>query len=735
MKKVQVETGKPLQRAGLWGLLATTALGGVVFAAQVAHAQAPTPPAGVIQLEIVTVTEQGESGTGPVNGYVARRTTSGSKTDTPILETPQAISVIGRKQIEDQAAQTVMEATRYSPGIRSETFGGDPRNDWFLIRGFTAQDTGYYLDSLQLFSTAFATFKLEPYGLERIEVLRGPSSVLYGGNNPGGMINAISKKPPLTPFREISVGVNNYGNVYGAFDLGGPVAIDGNGAGNQFYYRIVGLGRVGDTHVDYTNDDRAYIAPSLTWKPNADTTLTILGSYQRDKTNGQNFLPFEGTVVPAPYGRIPTKLFTSNPGFDSFEREQAMIGYQFEHRLNDSWTVRQNLRYNHLTVDFQTLYGLGYAAAPTATEALLARGSFVTKPRVGLFTVDNQAETKFVTGPLQHTMLFGLDYKRYSIDDEQGFEMGPSLNLVNPVYVPATPTTSRYTLNNIVQSQVGAYVQDQIKVDRFTLVLSGRHDWVNTDTTNYLFPGSSSEGDDHKFSGRAGLVYTTDIGLAPYVSYSRSFNPLIGTNSATQRPLEPETGEQVEVGLKYQPVGMNSFVGVAFFDLKRQNVLTTDPNNILNQVQTGEVRSRGIEFEVNANLMEGLNLIGAYTLYDLETTKDLNPLNVGLVPVGVPETFGSLWLDYTVQQGTFQGFGVGAGVRFVGESYADPANTLKVPSYTVADAGIHYERDNWRVALNVSNLFDEVHVGSCSSSNACFYGDRRRATLSASYKW
>ncbi|SCY24837.1 TonB-dependent siderophore receptor [Microvirga guangxiensis] len=729
----QDATEMSFRRAGLWGLLATTALGGLVLSAQAAQAQNAPQANGAIQLETVTVTEQRESGTGPVNGYVARQTTSGSKTDTPLIETPQSVSVVGREQIEDQGAQSVVEATRYSPGVRSESFGADPRNDWFLIRGFPAQTTGYYLDSLQLFSTSFATFKLEPYGLERIEILRGPSSVLYGGGNPGGLVNAISKKPPMTPFREVTVGVNNYGNTYGAFDLGGPVAL--NGDGNQFYYRIVGLGRIGDTQVDHTEDNRAFIAPSLTWKPNQDTTLTILGSYQKDQTNGQNFLPYEGTVVPAPFGRIPTKLFTSNPGFDSFEREQAMIGYQFEHRFNETWTVRQNLRYNHLKIDFATLYGGGYAAAPTANEALLSRFNFVTKPSVDLFTVDNQAEARFATGPLQHTLLLGLDYKRYSIDDEQGFEFGPSLNLLNPVYPPATPTTSRYVLGNTTQTQVGAYVQDQVKFDRFTLVLSGRQDWVNTDNTNNLFPSSSYEGNDSKFSGRVGLVYNTDLGLAPYVSYSRSFDPQIGTNFATGRPLDPETGEQIEVGLKYQPVGMNSFVTVAMFDLKRQNVLTTDPSNALFQVQTGEVRSQGVEFAVNANLMEGLNLVGAYTLYDLETTKDLNPANIGLMPTGTPESFGSLWLDYTVQEGTFRGFGVGAGVRFVGESYADAANTLTVPSYTVADAALHYERDNWRVALNVSNLFDEVYVGSCSGPAACFYGDRRKATLSASYKW
>ena len=663
---------------------------------------------------------------------MATRSASGSKTDTPIIETPQAISVIGREQIEDQKAQSVVEATRYTPGVRSESFGNDSRNDWFLIRGFPGQATGYYLDGLQLYSTSFATFKLEPWGLERIEVLRGPSSVLYGGTNPGGLINAISKKPTMTPQGNVEFGINNFGNAYGAFDVSGPIAVGGN---NQFFYRINGLGRVGDTQVEYTKNDRAFIAPSLTWKPNDATTLTILGSYQRDRTNGQNFLPYVGTVVPAPFGRIPTSLFTSNPGLDKFEREQAMIGYQLEHHVNDAWTVRQNLRYNYLSVDFNTLYGLGYAAPPTTTEALLSRGNFVTTPRVGLFTVDNQAEVKFATGPLQHTMLFGLDYKRYRIDDEQGFEIGPSLNLLYPIYTPTFPTTSRYTLSNIVQNQLGAYVQDQIRFDRFTLVLSGRHDWVNTDTNNYLFPANSSDGNERKFSGRAGLIYNSEIGLAPYVSYSRSFDPQIGLNSATQSPLEPETGEQVEVGLKYQPVGMRSFVGASVFNLKRQNVLTTDPANVLNQIQTGEVRSRGVEFEANASLLDGLNLVGAYTVYDLETTKDLNPDNLGKVPVGVPETLGALWLDYTVQDGALKGLGVAAGVRFVGRSFADQANTYRVPGYTVADAAIHYERENWRLALNVSNLFDEVYVGSCSSTSACFYGDRRKGTLSVSYRW
>ncbi len=685
-----------------------------------------------------------ERGDGPVTGLVANRTTSGSKTDTPLLETPQAVTVIGAEQIDALKAQSVGEATRYAPGIRSETFGNDTRNDFFLIRGFQAEQRGYYLDNLQLFSQAFATFRVEPFGLERIEVLRGPSSVLYGGSNPGGMLNAISKKPLFTPFNHVEAGVNEFGRAYGAFDFSGPVKVGSSPADGSFAYRMTGLLRGGGTQTDNVGDDRIFIAPAFTWKPTEATSLTMLGSYTRDSTNLQNFLPYRGTVVPADFGgRIPTRRFTGDPTFDTFNREQAFIGYQLEHRFDNDVIFRQNARYSHLDINFNSAIGLGYTNEAAGN---LGRYKFLTLPRANIFNVDNQLEKRFDTGLLSHTVLFGLDYRRYRLDDNQATNFSDTpfvgvsdvnvLTGAQTANAPLTKASGRYINASTVQDQLGAYLQDQVRFGRFTLALSGRYDAVRTDTANFVAPDESKLGTEGRFSGRAGLIYTSEIGIAPYASYSNSFNPQIGLNGLTQRPLRSETGEQVEVGVKYQPPGSRSYLAFSAFDLRRQSVALTDPANFLITQQTGEVRSTGLEVEAVAEVTRGLNLIASYTVYDLEITKNAVDTTVlGKRPVNTPERFGGVFVDYTIPDGPFQGFGFGGGVRFVGRSFATALNDFKVPSYTVGDAQVHYERAGWRFAVNASNVTDETFVASCSGLTACFYGERRRITGSVSYRW
>ena len=299
-----------------------------------------------------------ESPRGAIQGYVAGRSMAGTKTNTPIMETPQAISVIGREQIRDQKPGKFDEILRYTPGVIAGTFGADTRNDWFLIRGFKSDDIGLFLDGLQLFYTSYASWKLQPFNLERVEVLRGPSAVLYGGSSPSGIVNAISKMPPAEPVRYLETGVNNFGNGYLAFDFGGPAAIPTENG--KLYYRLVGQVQGGGTQVDFTGDNNFFIAPSLTWKPDADTTFTVLGSASKNETRGLNFLPYVGTVVAAPFGRIPTSLFASDPSVDTFKREQEMLGYQFERNLSDDGTFRQNARFAHVDVTLSTLFGLGY---------------------------------------------------------------------------------------------------------------------------------------------------------------------------------------------------------------------------------------------------------------------------------------------------------------------------------------------------------------------------------------
>jgi iron complex outermembrane recepter protein len=675
----------------------------------------------------------GQDPRGPVNGYVADRSLTGTKTNTPLMETPQAISVVSRDQIRDQNPGSFAEALRYAPGVRSETFGADTRNDWFKIRGFDAQDVGLFQDGLQLQSFAFATWKFPPFGIERIDILRGPSAVLYGGTGPGGLVNIVSKKPPYEPLNYVETGVNSFGNSYLSFDFGGPVATS-SGPSKELFYRLLGTVQGGDTQTAFTPDNRYSIAPSFTYKPDIDTTLTVLASASRTDTRVQGFLPYVGTVVDAPFGRIPTRLFASDPSVDYHRREQEMIGYQFEKNLTDDLTVRQNARFAHDDVSFQTLLGNGYVGGVPAT-AQLSRFNDFASDVANQANLDTQFEYRFTTGAIQHKALVGIDLKSYEVADLQAFDFAtPSLNLLNPVYgIPQGFPGTVFANQTITQKQAGLYAQDQLKLGRFTLVLSGRNDWVNTLDNNRIVPSNGR--DENKFSGRAGLIYNTDVGIAPYVSYATSYNPIIGTNLTTGQLFTSETGVQTEAGVKIEPTGFDGHFGAALFDLKRQNVLTTNPLNALQSVQTGEVTSRGIELEAVANVTSELKVTGSFTNFHIFVSKDLNPALIDTVPTNTPSTIASLWGDYTFKTGPLTGFGFGAGVRYNGISYADTANSLVVPEYVVGDAAVHYEIRNWRFAVNVTNIADKIYVGSCSTPNACFYGDRRRAVASASYRW
>ncbi|MGV7217963.1 TonB-dependent siderophore receptor [Bradyrhizobium sp. UFLA05-112] len=673
-----------------------------------------------------------ETPRGPVHGYVAGRSSSGTKTNTPIMETPQSVSVIGAEQIRDQKPNKLDEVLRYSAGVRAGTFGADTRNDWWLIRGFKSDDVGLFLDGMQLFYTSYASWKLQSPNMERVEVLRGPSAVLYGGSSPSGIVNVISKMPPGEPIRYIETGVNNFGNAYVGFDVGGPVATSPENG--KLLYRVVGQVQNGGTQVDFTPDNNYFIAPSVTWKPDADTTFTVLASASKQDTRGINFLPYQGTVTNAPFGRIPTSMFLGDPSIDKFTREQEMLGYQFERNLTDSLTFRQNARFAHVDVTYRGLVANGYSNANTGD---IARYNWYAKDTANQANLDNQLEYRFDTGLVKHTMLFGVDLRGYQIDDYQQFQFGttPSINVFNPVYGLNVPfTTGPFRNYLITQKQAGTYLQDQVKLGNFTLVVSGRNDWVETTQAARDTGATVASRDDSRFSGRVGLIYNFDNGLAPYVSYATSYNPVIGLNANNQLLL-PETGKQVEVGLKVQPKWFDGYFTVSAFDLKRQNALTTDPSNVLLQNQTGEVTSRGIELEAVANVTKELKLIGAFTSYHLFTSEDLDSSLIGKTPTNTPELLASGWADYTFKEGPLAGFGFGGGVRYVGSSWADSANTLEVPAVVLGDLALHYEWQNWRTALNVINVTDKTYVASCASVTSCFYGDRRRVTASVSYKW
>ncbi|MCW4116317.1 TonB-dependent siderophore receptor [Aurantimonas sp. MSK8Z-1] len=703
-----------------------------VLFATVAMAALTAPAAAqeTIQLEQVTVDGVGPSGgiadPAPVEGYVAKDTTAGSKTAAPIAEVPQSVSVLGREELDDRGVQKVDEALRYTAGVFAQPFGKDTDTDWIYIRGFDATQTGVSLDGLPLFQYAFAGIIVDPFLLDRVEVLRGPASVLYGGSNAGGLVNSVMKRADGEHHGYAETGIDDTPNGYVGLDLGGRFI-----GSDAWSWRVVGRVKGGRTDVDYADNLRGTVAPSLLFEPDADTRLELYATYEYDDqrhTNG--FFPYVGTVVDAPYGRIDRSFYYSEPELDRFEHKQASVGYEFEHRLNDTVTLRSNTRYLYLE---RNEYG-PYLYDTVQTDDVLNRLNFAHDTDAGLFTTDNQAIFSFDTGAVRHELLTGVDYKHYRIDQTQAVGAADPLSATNPVYTNNLPPLfAPYTDEVVSLDQLGVYAQDQLKFgDGWIVTLNGRYDEVWIDRDDRTSFDVDYDGEEGSFSGRAGIAYAFANGLTPYASVSRFFDPQIGTD-ANNEALPPQTGEQYEIGLKYAPTFLDATFTASLFDLTRRNTVQSDANFVPRAV--GEVRSRGIELEANANLTESLKLTAAFTAYDLEITENVDPTLVGNRPYLVPEVLGSLWLDYTLKSGPAEGLGFGGGLRYVGSSYADNQNTLEVPSVTLFDAAIHYEKDDWGVSLNVNNVFDEAYVSGCQQAYSCAYGEGRSGLLKAHVKF
>ena len=678
-----------------------------------------------LSLPSTTVSGQAYSSVSPDDGYVAKRGSVGSKTDTPLVETPYSVSVVTREQIEAQQPKTVAQALRYTPGVNTELAGPQFVTDQLTIRGFQ-QGTGRMLrDGTRSFLPNFLGWDApEPYGLERIEVLRGASSVLYGASDPGGQINLVSKRPTTEPLHEIQLQAGNNHYNQSAFDLGG--ALDEEGV---WSYRLTGLFREADAQVDHITNRRHYVAPAISFRPDSNTEFTLLAEYQKQTGNFGNPLPAAGTVFHDPRGSLDRDTYVGETAYDFMTNEKTSVGYVFEHSFNEVWTARQNVRFSDYRQASSELAIFGAAGDD------FSRYNDQRQGNGRLFTMDNQVQANFFTGSLEHTLLSGVDYNngKYKQDQSLNFVL-ESFDLFNPVYGQPL-TLIPFTSNSYEQkmSQTGVYAQDQIKVDQWVFLLGGRYDWA-VDQNDGRAPQTQK---DEKFSGRAGIVYLFENGLAPYVSYSESFLPVIGT-TVGNTSLDPEIGKQYELGLKYEPPGANSLYTLALFDLKRQNVTETVAGF---SRQEGEVRSRGVELEGKTEIAKGLNLIGSYTWNDVEVTQSESG-NKGNTPFRVPEHMASLWADYLVQGGMLDGLKIAAGARYVGSTYGDAANSFKVDHYSVVDALISYQLGKvdaslagMEVSLNASNLFDKEYVAGCFSTLGCQYGQQRTVYGTVAYNW
>lgn len=731
-------------------VVATAVSGMSVFA----HA-ADTP-----KEEIITVTAAPaaqESAWGPAATIAARQSATGTKTDTPIQKVPQSISVVTAEEMALHQPKSVKEALSYTPGVAVGTRGASNTYDYLIIRGFAAdgQSQNNYLDGLKMQGNFYNDAVIDPYFLERAEVLRGPVSVLYGKSNPGGLLNMVSKRPTTTPLYEVQfkMGTNNL--LQTGFDFSDAIDDDG-----VYSYRLTGLARSANAQQQGAEEQRYTIAPSFSWRPSDKTNFTFLSYFQNEPETGYyGWLPKEGTVNTLPNGkRLPTD-FNEGAENNTYSRNEKMVGYSFDHEFNDTFTVRQNLRYAQNKTSQNSVYGYGmcsdplYSSNPASSPCAgvpqsqwghtLTRQYVIDNEKLENFSVDTQLQSKFATGSVDHTLLTGVDFMRMRNDIDSWFGYAGSVapsdiyNLDRNDFdfgAHPGPSGAYQVLNK--QKQTGVYVQDQAQWDKVLVTLGGRYDWAKQDSFNRVFNTTDSR-DDKQFTWRGGVNYLFDNGVTPYFSYSESFEPS-STVGASGNIFTPSKGKQYEAGVKYVPSDRPIVLTGAVYQLTKTNNLMGDPAGSFFSVEGGEIRSRGFELEAKAALSASVNVVGSYTYTDAEYTTDTN--YKGNTPAQVPKHMASLWGDYTLFDGALSGLTLGTGVRYTGTSKGDPANTFTVGSYTLVDALVRYDlarvgMAGSNVALHVNNLFDREYVASCFNTYGCFWGAERQVVATATFRF
>ncbi|WP_439543302.1 TonB-dependent siderophore receptor [Hyphomicrobium sp.] len=701
----------------------------------------PAPQASAPAPAAATEPPRGASpGTGPVNGYAAKETTTGIKTDTPLREVPQSVSVVGAEQIRDQGAQSLQDALRYVPGVVADGYGVDSRTDTTFIRGAEAAE---YVDGLRrTFNYYTYNYRIDPYFMERIEVLRGPASVLYGQAPIGGIINSVSKRPQDVQSGEVSVEYGSFDFKQVKFDTTGLVTSDG-----KWSYRLTGVARDSETQVDYVDDDRYAIQPAITFRPDSNTSITVLGNFQKDQTGSTSqFFPIVGTLFPNVNGRtIPRDRFIGEPT-DHYDTDVASGTLIAEHKFNSVFKLSHVSRFADIHNNYDSTYAAWWLGYADVDQEKLYRERWKVITDTQTFNQDTNLEAKFSTGVLTHKVLGGVDYSNFQARqgsatalDVEGF------NVYNPVYgqgrwagtdcagnsydgtTTSLPSLDICSFADQKVTQSGLYLQDQMRLGNWIAVLGARKDWVENET------GGSTQKDD-AVTYRAGLMYEFASGFTPYVSYGESFVPVVGTTSPArgETQFDPQAGRMYEVGFKYQPTGAQWMINSAIYEIAESNRLVSDPLDGGFSVQTGAVSIRGFEIELTGQVTENLKVVGGYSYtdaqYDDGTDIDGNQLE------SVPKHLASMWGVWAFDQPSLKGWSVGAGVRYIGASW-DSSNTIETPDVTLFDAMIAYEQDNWRWSINGKNLEDKEYFSTCLGRGDCWYGSARTITTGLTYKF
>ncbi|WP_018692709.1 TonB-dependent siderophore receptor [Algicola sagamiensis] len=698
-----------------------------------------------------------------ISVYGASYRNTATKSKLSPIETPQSIKVIDQKELQMRGADSIIKAMRYVSGVTTEPRGGViSRLDEYTIRGF--KNYNNYWDGLIL---PWNGWNIQPqidaFSLNSIEVLKGPSSVLYGNAAPGGMINLAPKEPQQESQHTLQVRTGNRNLREFGVDSTGQIG------DSDFSYRVTSLYHERDSQAATSENQRYFLAPSLTWQINDATHLKVYGYFQKDpKSGAYSSLPSEGTFLFNPNGELPVDTYIGDKNFDTFDRDMSLIGYKVSHQLNDSWSIMQHARYLYAEAITENIYNRGFAKN---SKRLLNRAAYRNDESTKSFVIDNQISATLEQGVIEHNLLFGLDYQNNKFDKRWDhallvsekpqipFESIPNLDLFarnNDQLSGRSFIRINQTLESVDYSQVGYYFQDQLKVNDFVGIFGLRYDKVQQniegrqlDYNAVLASGqvkpefytpSQESTDQDNLSIRFGALYTFDNGLAPFASYAEGFESVSGLNSEGNA-FKPLTSAQTELGLKFTSENKEHTVTVAWFDIDKKNIVTTNPKTRTRR-QTGLVNSQGLELESEISSLDNLLLTFSYSYMDVKVEKDDNPALVGKSPTWVADENAMAWVDYHFSNNFLEGLNVGTGVRYVGNSQVDDLNTREVPSFTLYDFAASYDfgskipsLSGMSLTLSVTNLTDERYVSSCYDSDSCWFGAERSIEAGVRYEF
>ncbi len=638
------------------------------------------------------------------DSYIAPGSTV-TKSDTPLKDVPFALSAITRALIDDQQPLLWGDALRNVAGAQPQT-GFGVLNSRPRIRGFTPTQT-----LRNGFRQATFSPDIDLAAIAQIEVLKGPASALYGRFEPGGLVNVVSKRPQSSPHASVELITGSDAYYRGALDVGGGLTGDG-----RVLYRLNAAYQDSDSYRDFFHTEKLYVAPVVEWRISPDTALVVeLEGTWRDAGFDR------GYIVPtnAAFGRsLLTLPLSRNLGERTDHTDyRAFVGSAtLDHRLNHAWAIRGGVMFSDTYME-EDFFTSGSPQMPNAT----------TYNRRRLYAFDDADDVtalieirgRVTAGAFGHQLLIGVDAneENYRFDALRVPTNSP-INPFAPIYGQAfaSPTVRAFGGTNRFRA-VGAYLQDEIAwAERWRLLLGGRYDWTNARQLTLGPPDTTLEQDVGKFSPRAAVSFAVTREVSLYANYARSFIPEVGGVLLSGEQTAPSVGTQYEAGIKTEFLSGRLVATAARYDIKKTNIVVSDPDNPGFSLQLGEQRSRGTELELIAQLREGWNLIASYAHADATTTRDTNPVIVGKRIVNVPEHTASFWTTYDLSAGANAAFQVGGGVFHVSDRAVNNANLFFLPSYTRYDAMASYTRGPWRLALNVQNLTDEHSYDSAGGT-------------------